>query len=192
MLAVASVAQAAVTSIDRAAIVAEQAERVPAPTTAPPTTVPPTTAPPSGGELLFPIDPEPRCEVFDNFGGYSKYYGPGGHQGVDIGADLRQEVYAVEDGVLTEEYDGSGSGLGWGLVSDTDVKYRYFHLDELEPGLTEGDRVEEGQRIGWVGDTGNASAGGWHLHFEVRPGSPHRTPVDPVPLLAIPAACTVY
>ncbi len=143
--------------------------------------------------LLFPIDPSPVCEVLDNFGGFSKSLGTGGHQGVDIGSDFRQEVYAVEDGVLYREFSGSGSGLGWGLHGDSDTKYRYYHLDALVDDLAVGDRVTSGQLIGWVGDTGNASPGGWHLHFEVRPGpEPHRTPVDPVPLLAIPPDCNVY
>ena len=144
--------------------------------------------------LPFPIEPQPVCEVFDNFGGDSKTFGSGAHQGVDIGASYRQEVYAVEDGELYRAFDGGSSGLGWGLWSDTDVKYRYYHLDELETGLAVGDRVRRGQLIGYVGDTGNAAPGGWHLHFEVRPG-PHprygsAQPVDPVPLLAIPDTCS--
>lgn len=147
----------------------------------------------SGVGLLFPIDPSPKCDVFNNFGGYSKTFGSGGHQGVDIGAQVGQEVYAVESGVLYRDFSGSGSGTGWGLWSDTDTKYRYFHLDAKADGLVVGDRVAEGQVIGYVGDTGNATPGGWHLHFEVRPGpAPHSTPVDPVPLLDIPTICTVY
>lgn len=146
--------------------------------------------------LSFPIDPFPRCDVLDNFGGFSKYQGGSGHQGLDIGTDFRQAVYAVEDGFLYRVFEGSNSGLGWGLWSDTDWKYRYFHLDELEPSLELGDRVTAGQLIGWTGDTGNASPGGWHLHFEARPG-PHpqfgsNPPVDPMDLLDIPDACTVY
>lgn len=147
----------------------------------------------TGEGLLFPIDPSPVCEVFNNFGGYSKVFGGSGHQGVDIGASLGQDIYAVENGVLYREFSGSGSGIGWGLWSDTDTKYRYYHLDALAEGLAVGDRVSEGQVIGYVGDTGNASPGGWHLHFEVRPGpDPHKTPVDPVPLLDIPSLCNVY
>lgn len=148
--------------------------------------------------VTFPIDPRPRCEVFNNFGGHSKSFGSGGHQGVDIGADLGQEVYAVEDGTLYRRFTdlSSSAGLGWGLWSATDVKYRYYHLDGFAEGLEVGDVVVAGQLIGYVGDTGNASPGGWHLHFEVRPG-PHpqygsATPVDPVPLLAVPSTCNVY
>ncbi|MDW3215964.1 MAG: M23 family metallopeptidase [Ilumatobacteraceae bacterium] len=169
-------------AIDRAAHVSSPAERIFV----------------AGEGLTFPIDPLPRCEVFDNFGGHSKAFGSGGHQGLDIGADLGQEVYAVEDGTLYRQFTdvSSSAGLGWGLWSTTDVKYRYYHLDGFAEGLAVGDEVVAGQLIGYVGDTGNASPGGWHLHFEVRPG-PHprygsAAPVDPVPLLAIPSICNVY
>ena len=150
----------------------------------------------TGVGLLFPIDPHPRCVVGNNFGGHSKVFGSGGHEGVDIAADRGQQVFAVEDGVLYRRFSGGSSGLGWGLWSDTDVKYRYFHLDELASGLDEGDTIVAGQVIGTVGDTGNAAPGGYHLHFEVRPG-PHpqygtAPPVDPVPLLDIPSICAVY
>lgn len=173
----ATVVRAAPEAIRGAAEVSQRAERIP----------------PESTLLPFPIDPEPVCEVFNNFGGFSKSRGSGGHQGLDIGTDHRQEVYAVEDGVLYREFSGSGSGLGWGLHGDSDTKYRYYHLDELVEELAVDDRVTTGQLIGWVGDTGNASPGGWHLHFEVRPGpEPHRSPVDPVPLLDIPPDCNVY
>lgn len=177
LFAGASVVRAEPGEILDAATVSQRAERIPL----------------ESNGLLFPIDSSPMCEVFNNFGGFSKSFGSGGHQGLDIGSDFRQEVYAVEDGVLYREFSGGGSGLGWGLHSDTDTKYRYYHLDALGEDLAVGDRVTRGQLIGWVGDTGNASPGGWHLHFEVRPGpEPHGRPVDPVPLLDIPADCNVY
>ena len=177
VFASATVARAASTGIIGAATVTQRAERIPV----------------EKPGLLFPMASQPVCEVFNNFGGFSKARGSGGHQGLDIGSDYRQEVYAVEDGVLYRAFDGSGSGLGWGLHGDSDTKYRYYHLDELDATLEVGDRVTRGQLIGWVGDTGNASPGGWHLHFEIRPGpEPHRIPVDPVPLLAIPDECNVY
>ena len=153
---------------------------------------------PSTEGLLFPIDPSPRCEVYDNFGGYSKVNGAGGHEGLDIGAMLGQAVYAVEDGILYRQWTdlGRSPGLGWGLRSDTGTVYRYFHLSAFADGLEVDDEVRRGQLIGFVGDTGNATPGGWHLHFEVHPGPQPQygvTPaVDPVPLLDIPSICNVY
>jgi murein DD-endopeptidase MepM/ murein hydrolase activator NlpD len=149
----------------------------------------------TGDGLLFPIDPAPLCLVFNNFGGYSRTFGAGGHQGVDIGAEQGQAVYAVEDGVLYRQFTdlGSAAGLGWGLHGESDTKYRYYHLAAFADGVVEGMRVYRGQLIGYVGDTGNATPGGYHLHFEVRPApAPHDVPVDPVPLLDIPRICTVY
>lgn len=151
---------------------------------------------PGGRGLMFPIDPEPNCFIHDNFGGDSKAFGPGGHQGVDIGADLGQAVYAVESGMLVRRIDGDNAGLGWELLSNTDVVYRYYHLAEWAEGLEEGDLVRRGQVIGSVGDTGNATPGGWHLHFEVRPGPQPEfgaaDPVDPLPLLEVPDVCVIY
>lgn len=178
----AGVVRAETPTIDRAAEVITPAERIVT----------------TGKGLLFPIDPLPRCEVLNNFGGDSKAFGSGAHQGVDIAAEVGQEVYAVEDGVLYRQFDdlSSAAGLGWGLHSVTDVKYRYYHLDAFADGLAEGDEVVRGQLIGYVGATGNATPGGWHLHFEVRPGPQPRygsaLPVDPVPLLDIPSVCDVY
>jgi murein DD-endopeptidase MepM/ murein hydrolase activator NlpD len=178
----AGVVQAQIGSLDDAAVVESTAQRQIV----------------TGTGLLFPIEPTPMCEVFNNFGGYSKTYGNGGHEGVDIGARIGQEVYAVEDGFLYRQFTdlNSAAGLGWGLWSVTDVKYRYYHLDGFAAGLAEGDRVVAGQLIGFVGDTGNATPGGWHLHFEVRPGpqpvNGTAPAVDPVPLLDIPSICNVY
>lgn len=178
----AGVVRAEAPTIDRAAEAVSAAERVVT----------------SGDGLLFPIEPTPRCEVLNNFGGLSKLYGSGGHEGLDIGAEVGQEVYAVEDGVLYRRFDdlSSAAGLGWGLLSVTDVQYRYYHLDAFADGLEEGDAVVRGQLLGYVGDTGNATPGGWHLHFEVRPGPQPRygsaDAVDPLPLLDIPSVCNVY
>ncbi len=182
VVAGASIVGAAPLAIDTPAEVTQRAERVFV----------------DGDGLLFPIDPMPMCEVFNNFGGFSKSFGTGGHQGLDIGAEVGQEVYAVEDGVLYRAFTdlSSAAGLGWGLWSVTDVKYRYYHLDAFADGLAVGDEVVAGQLIGYVGDTGNATPGGWHLHFEVIPG-PHpkfgsAPRVDPVPLLDIPSVCNLY
>ena len=161
----------------------------------------------SSGGLLFPIEPTPMCEFLNNFGQRRSTHS---HQGVDIGAlgrddgtvsgypgpagYLGQEVYAVEDAVVYERDDSDDGSAGIAVrleAIDHDVQYRYYHLAAIAPEVIEGGTVRQGQVIGWVGDTGNATHGGWHLHFEVRPGPDH-APVDPAPLLAIPSVCNVY
>ena len=180
VLACGSVVRADAGSVDQAATVSVVAERIVV----------------TGPGVLFPMQSGPKCDVLDNFGGMSKLYGSGRHQGVDIGSTLAQEVYAVEDGVLSRQFtEGSdgAAGNGWSLNGDSDTQYRYYHLSGFAPGLAVGSTVRQGQLIGYVGDTGNATPGGYHLHFELRPGpAPYSSPVDPVPLLAIPRTCVVY
>ena len=67
----------------------------------------------------------------------------------------------------TQNPDGSYSddGQGWGFA----------------PGIAPGVRVEAGQLIGYVGDSGNAEGIAPHLHFELR--GPDGLPVDPYPSL---------
>ena len=64
-------------------------------------------------------------------------FGGGGHQGVDIGAALGQEVYAVENGVLYRKFTdlASAAGNGWGLNADAVTQYRYYHLSAFVEGL---------------------------------------------------------
>lgn len=158
----------------------------------------------SGEGILFPINPVPRCMLVNGFGDHSKVGGAGAHQGLDIGADVGQEVYAVVDGILQEKWTdlSSPAGYAWKLLSHPDAdgvrdQYRYYHLDSFVDGLEVGDWVEAGDVIGYVGDTGNATPGGWHLHFEVRPGWEDLRygsvdPVDPLPLLDVPSNCVDY
>lgn len=149
--------------------------------------------------LLFPIEPTPMCEFLNNFGEQRSRHR---HEGTDIGARgpdpdtgyPGQEVYAVEDAVVYErdDVDDGSAGISVRIKAiDHDVQYRYFHLAAIAPDIVEGGAVRRGELLGWVGDTGNATPGGWHLHFEIRPGPDYR-PVDPGPRLAIPSVCRIY
>jgi murein DD-endopeptidase MepM/ murein hydrolase activator NlpD len=92
-----------------------------------------------------------------------------GHRGVDVFARCGTTLVAARAGKV--QYKAfQGSGAGHYLVIDgkgTRTDYVYMHLREASP-LAEGDRVRTGQRIGHVGETGNAS--GCHLHFEIWSG----------------------
>lgn len=147
------------------------------------------------GKLLFPMNPSPKCAVLDNFG-ESRSSGRA-HQGCDILATEGQEVYAVVDGTLTDqvldvESGASLSGNLWELTASDGSKtyYVYAHLSGFAPGLEVGSIVLQGDVIGYVGDTGNPGTGNYHLHFEVHPEG--GSAVNPLPLLDVPAACSVW
>jgi hypothetical protein len=60
-----------------------------------------------------------------------------------------------------------------------DETYVYMHLDEVAD-IDEGDQLETGDLIGYVGNTGNAAGGPAHLHFELRE---NRRASNPLPRL---------
>ncbi|HEY7626915.1 MAG TPA: M23 family metallopeptidase [Ilumatobacteraceae bacterium] len=148
------------------------------------------------GILIFPMNPLPMCYVSKTSFGQPR---PGGriHEGTDLMASLGQEVFAVGNGTLIRQaIDGNAdamlSGNAWKLqLSDgSGTYYFYAHLSKFADGLKVGDTVTRGQVIGYVGDTGDAGPGNYHLHFEVHPQG--GAAVDPFPLLTIPKSCTVY
>lgn len=98
--------------------------------------------------------------------GYGDGFGAGrGHQGQDVFARCGAAIRAVRGGRV--KFNKSHSAAGNYIVIDgkrTGLDFMYAHLRERSP-LKPGDRVKTGQKIGRVGDTGNAS--GCHLHFEV-------------------------
>jgi murein DD-endopeptidase MepM/ murein hydrolase activator NlpD len=140
------------------------------------------------GQLIFPVDPGSDCYVLDNFGDSR---GTRSHEGLDIMGSSGRAVYAVADGTLTKRYTNTGTaGWGWTLYdAETDTTYKYYHLTEDPNGLVEGDTVELGDVIGFVGSSGTSSAENIHLHFELRPGN---VAIDPLPKLFVDTSvCTV-
>ena len=106
------------------------------------------------------------------------------HQGHDVFAACGTPLVAARGG--TVRYKAFQGRAGNYVVIDgdgTDVDYAYMHLQG--PALFDkGERVLTGQRIGNVGDTGDAH--GCHLHFEAWSGPgwyEGGKPFDPLPLL---------
>jgi murein DD-endopeptidase MepM/ murein hydrolase activator NlpD len=55
------------------------------------------------------------------------------------------------------------------LIHGAGERRSYFYAHLSRPALvTRGERVWEGERVGSVGETGNAAGTGCHLHFELR------------------------
>ncbi len=146
------------------------------------------------GVIMFPMNPLPRCSMSKSSFGQPRSGGRT-HEGLDIMATQGQEVYAADNGVLIRQaIDGATnatlSGNAWTMRLADRTEYFYGHLWKFAEGLTLGATVTRGQLIGYVGDTGNAGPLNYHLHFGVFPkGGPA---VDPLPLLTIPKACTIY
>lgn len=95
------------------------------------------------------------------------------HNAIDIAGACGAEVVAAAEGlVIPDENFGDGRG-GWNggygnfvLIEHPfgdGVRTRYAHLKQARAGI--GDYVTQGQAIGAMGDTGDAT--GCHVHFEV-------------------------
>src|SRR5213593_2501867 len=99
------------------------------------------------------------------------------HEGVDFSAPYGTPVRATADGVVTRVGREEG---GYGNVIEVrhanGIRTRYGHLSAFGRGLHVGQRVEQGETIGYVGSTGLST--GPHLHYEFlvngRPTNPQR------------------
>jgi murein DD-endopeptidase MepM/ murein hydrolase activator NlpD len=103
------------------------------------------------------------------------------HEGLDLMAPRGTPIVAVANATVTQVVvDPVMSGLGVEITDAKGTQYFYAHLERFGPGLRTGLGVRVGQVIGFVGNTGDASGGATHLHFEVQP---HGVPVPPKPLV---------
>jgi len=100
------------------------------------------------------------------------------HKGTDLFAKRGTPLVAVAEGRIrlsTEELGGTSVYL----TANYGVVFYYAHLDRYAPRVRSGQRVEIGDVIAYVGDSGNALGGTPHLHFQVHPGG--GAPVNPYP-----------
>jgi murein DD-endopeptidase MepM/ murein hydrolase activator NlpD len=101
------------------------------------------------------------------------------HEGTDIMAPYRAQVYAFTDGTISRESTNTYGGITLYLQGDNGVEYYYAHLSGYAAAA--GTRVKAGQLIAYNGQSGNARYTAPHVHFEVHPGGPGSTPVNPYP-----------
>jgi murein DD-endopeptidase MepM/ murein hydrolase activator NlpD len=90
------------------------------------------------------------------------------HNAIDIMAPLGTPVVAVADATVLKLFESVNGGTTLYLLDDDGrTVYYYAHLDRYADGIQEGRRVRRGETIAFVGDTGNATPGNFHLHFEI-------------------------
>jgi hypothetical protein len=119
----------------------------------------------------------------------SDWDGPDGHHGIDVFAYRGAPLVAVTSGTIQRVGWAPGSttsGIRVRLRDDCGWEYYYGHLDAAV--VNEGDRVEAGQLLGYMGNTGT---GGVHMHFNVSPDGGYSNDINPFDLLKAtsPTAC---
>ncbi|HYM76664.1 MAG TPA: M23 family metallopeptidase [Candidatus Dormibacteraeota bacterium] len=115
-------------------------------------------------------------ERIDPFNGEGAF-----HSGVDIGSSYGAPIVAPADGVVTVTDNLGGYGKTIMIDHGNSISTRYGHLSGF--AVTAGQRVQRGDVIGYVGESGRST--GPHLHYEVRIND---TPVNPYKYLRMTVA----
>ena len=87
------------------------------------------------------------------------------HDAIDILAPRGTPVLAARPGRVLRLFESDKGGLTVYQLADERTVLYYAHLDGYADGLAEGDALRRGETLGYVGDTGNAAPGNYHLHF---------------------------
>lgn len=133
----------------------------------------PATAAPAGGARVCPTE---KVLVGEGWGADR---GRRAHTGIDLGGTRGTPIFAVEDGVIDRTKRQSNGALQIVMKGASGAKFYYGHMDSVL--IRGGQRVEGGQVIGLMGDTG--SPGAVHLHFEYWRSGGESDAVDPEPLV---------
>lgn len=141
---------------------------------------------PSG--LIVPVRGVAPGALTDTWG-QSRENGARAHQAIDIMAPGGTPVIAAMAGTVEKLFYSDRGGIT-AYVRSPDRRWMayYAHLQAYDRNLREGAVLKRGDPIGTVGDTGNAGAGNYHLHFALARMAPGETwyqgtPVNPYPLL---------
>ena len=108
------------------------------------------------------------------------------HRGIDFAAPVGTPVKAAGSGRVVSRGKNGGYGNVVVLAHSNGITTLYGHLSRYARGLSIGDRVAQGEVIGYVGMTGLAT--GPHVHYEYRVKGVHKNPAkvtvpkaDPIP-----------
>jgi murein DD-endopeptidase MepM/ murein hydrolase activator NlpD len=139
------------------------------------------------GDLIIPVAGVRPDQLRDTF---SESRSEGRvHDAIDIAAPLGTPVLAAADGTIIKLFHSERGGTTiYQLSTDQKFIYYYAHLDRYAEGLTEGHLARQGETIAYVGDSGNAGAGNYHLHFSIASVSDPKhywegVNINPYPLL---------
>ncbi len=137
-------------------------------------------APKVPDHLIFPV--VGQVQYVNDFGAPRS---GGAHQGNDLVAAKKSPAVAAEAGTVKYWTTSRTAGCMLYLYGESGTIYYYIHLNNdltakndnrgkcvkgVAYAVKNGARVQAGQQIAYVGDSGDADGGHAHLHFEVHPG----------------------
>jgi murein DD-endopeptidase MepM/ murein hydrolase activator NlpD len=137
--------------------------------------------------LVMPVEGARAADLRDSF--EEKRGQARRHEAIDILAPRGTVVVAAVDGLIEKLFTSKQGGLTvYEFDLDRNNCYYYAHLDRYAEGIREKQIVRRGDRLGYVGSTGDASAEAPHLHFAIFRLGPEKqwwvgTPVNPYPFL---------
>jgi murein DD-endopeptidase MepM/ murein hydrolase activator NlpD len=116
--------------------------------------------------LIIPVAGVRAPQLHDT---YTEARGEGRtHNALDIPAARGTPVVAAAEGEIARLFNSERGGITvYQWSADRQYIFYYAHLERYAEGLTAGRKVRQGETIGYVGDTGNAGAGNYHLHFSI-------------------------
>jgi len=119
-----------------------------------------------GEGLIIPVAGVAAKDLIDSFD--DKRGSERHHNALDIMASRNTPVLAAVSGFVVKMHSSVPGGLTI-YLSDPTSRFvmMYGHLDSFRPGLKDGDKVTQGEIIGFVGSTGNANPLAPHLHFQI-------------------------
>lgn len=127
--------------------------------------------------MLTPID---GARISSGFGmrrhpilGFSRM-----HRGLDFAAPTGTPIMAAGDGVVESAGRKGNYGITVVLRHPGEYQTLYAHMSRIARGIIPGERVEQGEVIGYVGSTGMST--GPHLHYEVLHRGRHINPATMV------------
>jgi peptidoglycan LD-endopeptidase LytH len=116
--------------------------------------------------LIIPVEGGRPSDLHDTF--YAARSGGRVHRAIDIIVPRGTRVLAATDGEIVRiGRNRLGGKIIYQLSEDKKYVFYYAHLDRFSDGLRVGDYVRQGDVIAYVGNTGNAGPGNYHLHFSV-------------------------
>ncbi len=126
--------------------------------------------------VLFGV---PVSSISPNFG--DPRSGGRSHEGEDIMAVKGTPIVSPTPAVVIRTGVGVTEGNYVYTANPGGETFVYMHLDTIGEGVNQGVVLPKGGLIGYVGNTGNASGGAAHLHFEIHDASD--VPQNPFPRL---------